>query len=179
MARSTLFTPESVIDIQRSIGADIIMAFDECPPYPSPRDYVDKSMQLTHRWLDRCISTVQRNRAEIWPFSQMLCSRLSRAGLSGTSGRNQLNTIAAKGADGNAIGGLSVGEPEDSMYEMTELVCEILPKDKPRYLMGVGTPVNMLQQHRPGHRHVRLRDAHPQWKKWHDLHPEWHHQHEK
>jgi queuine tRNA-ribosyltransferase len=137
------FTPESVIDIQRSIGGDIIMAFDECPPFQSTRDYVDNSMQLTHRWLDRCIlrfnETVPKYGygQSLFPIVQGGSFRDLRA--------KSAETIAEAGADGNAIGGLSVGEPEEVMYEMTSLVCKILPKEKPRYLMGVGTPVNLLQ----------------------------------
>jgi len=137
------FTPESVIDIQRSIGGDFIMAFDECPPYQSTREYVDNSMQLTHRWLDRCISRFGETapkygfRQSFFPIVQGGTFRDLRA--------KSAETIAEANADGNAIGGLSVGEPEDVMYEMTSLVCKILPKEKPRYLMGVGTPVNLLQ----------------------------------
>jgi queuine tRNA-ribosyltransferase len=137
------FTPESVIDIQRSIGGDIIMAFDECPPFQSTREYVDNSMQLTHRWLDRCIARFNETapkygfRQSLFPIVQGGSFRDLRA--------ISAETIAEAGADGNAIGGLSVGEPEEVMYEMTSLVCKILPKVKPRYLMGVGTPVNLLQ----------------------------------
>jgi queuine tRNA-ribosyltransferase len=138
-----IFTPESVIDVQRSIGGDIIMAFDECPPFQSTRDYVDNSMQLTHRWLDRCISRFNETspkygyRQSLFPIVQGGAFKDLRA--------KSAETIAAVDADGNAIGGLSVGEPEEVMYEMTSLVCKILPKEKPRYLMGVGTPVNLLQ----------------------------------
>ena len=137
------FTPESVIDIQRSIGADIIMAFDECPPAHASRDYVDNSMQLTHRWLDRCISRFGETVPK-YGFSQSLFP-IVQGGVFKDLRAISAETIASAGADGNAIGGLSVGEPEDVMYEMTSLVCHILPQDKPRYLMGVGTPVNLLQ----------------------------------
>jgi queuine tRNA-ribosyltransferase len=137
------FTPESVIDVQRSIGADIIMAFDECPPFKASRDYVDNSMQLTHRWLDRCISRFKETSPK-YGFSQSLFPIVQGGAYKDLRARSA-ETIAGTGADGNAIGGLSVGEPEDIMYEMTSLVCKILPVDKPRYLMGVGTPVNLLQ----------------------------------
>lgn len=137
------FTPESVIDIQRSIGGDIIMAFDECPPFQSTRDYVDKSMQLTHRWLGRCISRFNETDPK-YGFSQSLFP-IVQGGSFRDLRTKSAETIAEAKADGNAIGGLSVGEPEEVMYEMTSLVCNILPKDKPRYLMGVGTPVNLLQ----------------------------------
>jgi queuine tRNA-ribosyltransferase len=136
------FTPESVIDIQRSIGADIIMAFDECPPAQAPREYVDNSMQLTHRWLQRCLDRFNETEPK-YGFSQSLFP-IVQGGVFRDLRAKSAETIAAAGADGNAIGGLSVGEPEEVMYEMTELVCRILPKDRPRYLMGVGTPVNLL-----------------------------------
>jgi queuine tRNA-ribosyltransferase len=136
------FTPESVIDIQRSIGADIIMAFDECPPAQAPRDYVDNSMQLTHRWLQRCLDRYSETEPK-YGFSQSLFP-IVQGGVFRDLRAKSAETISAAGADGNAIGGLSVGEPEEVMYEMTGLVCGILPKDKPRYLMGVGTPVNLL-----------------------------------
>jgi queuine tRNA-ribosyltransferase len=137
------FTPESVIDIQRSIGGDIIMAFDECPPFQSSKEYVDNSMQLTHRWLDRCIRRFDETTPK-YGFSQSLFP-IVQGGAFPDLRAKSAETIASAGADGNAIGGLSVGEPEEVMYEMTGLVCKILPKDKPRYLMGVGTPVNLLQ----------------------------------
>jgi queuine tRNA-ribosyltransferase len=137
------FTPESVIDIQRSIGGDIIMAFDECPPFQSTRDYVDNSMQLTHRWLNRCISQFNETVPK-YGFSQAFFPIVQGGSFKDLRAKSA-ETIAEAGADGNAIGGLSVGEPEEVMYEMTSLVCKILPKDKPRYLMGVGTPVNLLQ----------------------------------
>jgi queuine tRNA-ribosyltransferase len=137
------FTPESVIDIQRSIGGDIIMAFDECPPFQSTREYVDNSMQLTHRWLGRCITRFNETEPK-YGFSQSLFPIVQGGAFKDLRAKSA-ETIAAAGAEGNAIGGLSVGEPEEVMYEMTSLVCKILPKDKPRYLMGVGTPVNLLQ----------------------------------
>jgi queuine tRNA-ribosyltransferase len=137
------FTPESVIDIQRSIGGDIIMAFDECPPFQSTRDYVDNSMQLTHRWLVRCISRFNETVPK-YGFSQIFFPIVQGGSFRDLRAKSA-ETIAEAGAEGNAIGGLSVGEPEEVMYEMTSLVCKILPKDKPRYLMGVGTPVNLLQ----------------------------------
>jgi len=137
------FTPESVIDIQRSIGADIIMAFDECPPFQASREYVDNSMQLTHRWLNRCIARFEETSPK-YGFSQSLFP-IVQGGAYRDLRAKSAETIAAAGGDGNAIGGLSVGEPEEVMYEMTSLVCSILPADKPRYLMGVGTPVNLLQ----------------------------------
>jgi len=137
------FTPESVIDIQRSIGGDIIMAFDECPPFQSTREYVDNSMQLTHRWLDRCISRFNETVPK-YDFGQSIFPIVQGGSFRDLRAKSA-ETIAEAGADGNAIGGLSVGEPEEVMYEMTSLVCKILPKEKPRYLMGVGTPVNLLQ----------------------------------
>lgn len=138
-----LFTPENVMDIQRTIGADIIMAFDECPPYPSEYRYAKKSMELTHRWLDRCISRLGEttphygHEQTLFPIVQGSTFKDLRT-ISATE-------VAARGCAGNAIGGLSVGEPEQDMYEMCELVCNILPADKPRYLMGVGTPWNILE----------------------------------
>jgi queuine tRNA-ribosyltransferase len=136
------FTPESVMDIQRSIGADIIMAFDECPPADAPRDYVDNSMQLTHRWLDRCVDRFKETEPK-YGFEQSLFP-IVQGGVFRDLRAKSAEYIASKNADGNAIGGLSVGEPEEVMYEITALVNKILPKDKPRYLMGVGTPVNLL-----------------------------------
>lgn len=138
-----LFSPERVIDIQRSIGADIIMAFDECPPYPSSFDYAQKSMQLTHRWLARCLKHLSASppryghRQFLFPIVQGGTHKILR--------RQAAETVAALDMPGNAIGGLSVGEPAALMYEMTQLVCEILPEDRPRYLMGVGTPENILE----------------------------------
>jgi queuine tRNA-ribosyltransferase len=137
------FNPEHVIDIQRTIGADIMMAFDECTPYPCDYDYAKKSMGITHRWLDRCITRYNETESKygykqtLFPIVQGSTYRDLRT--------QSAEYIASRGADGNAIGGLSVGEPHEIMYEMTELVCGILPKDKPRYLMGVGTPANILE----------------------------------
>ncbi|MBL7764572.1 MAG: tRNA guanosine(34) transglycosylase Tgt [Chitinophagaceae bacterium] len=138
-----LFTPESVMDIQRSIGADIIMAFDECTPYPCEYDYAKKSMQLTHRWLTRCVK--HKNESEpLYGFEQSLFPIVQ--GSTYKDLRTQsAEFIAGMECDGNAIGGLSVGEPDEVMYELSEHVCSILPKDKPRYLMGVGTPANILE----------------------------------
>jgi queuine tRNA-ribosyltransferase len=138
-----LFTPENVMDIQRTIGADIIMAFDECPPYPSEYRYAKKSMELTHRWLDRCIKRLAETQPAygheqtLFPIVQGSTYKDLRT-ISATE-------IAARECAGNAIGGLSVGEPEQDMYEMCGLVCDILPEQKPRYLMGVGTPWNILE----------------------------------
>jgi len=137
------FSPESVMEIERSIGADIMMAFDECTPYPCEYSYAKRSMHLTHRWLDRCIAHLEKvppkygYQQSLFPIVQGSVYKDLR--------KESAEYIASKGADGNAIGGLSVGEPVEQMYEMTELVCDILPKDKPRYLMGVGTPINILE----------------------------------
>ncbi len=137
------FSPEKSIDIQRVIGGDIIMAFDECPPYPSDYNYAKNSMQLTHRWLDRCIRHVE-NTEPLYGHTQTLFP-IVQGGTYPDLRRESAAFIASKGAEGNAIGGLSVGEPHEKMYEMTDLVCRILPKDKARYLMGVGTPQNILE----------------------------------
>ena len=138
-----LFSPERVMDIQRIIGADIIMAFDECTPYPCEYDYARKSMELTHRWLDRCIQRFGETENP-YGYSQTLFPIVQ-----GSIYRDlrivSAEKIASCNAEGNAIGGLAVGEPTETMYEFTDLVCGILPKDKPRYLMGVGTPVNILE----------------------------------
>ena len=137
------FSPENVMEIERSIGADIMMAFDECTPYPCEYGYAKRSMHLTHRWLDRCIAHLEKvppkygYEQSLFPIVQGSVYKDLRI--------QSAEYIASKGADGNAIGGLSVGEPVEQMYEMTELVCDILPKDKPRYLMGVGTPINILE----------------------------------
>jgi len=138
-----LFTPERVVDIQRNIGSDILMAFDECPPYPSDYAYAKKSMELTHQWLKRGLEhfdaqePLYGHKQAFFPIVQ---------GSTYTDLRKQsAETIAAFGREGNAIGGLSVGEPVEEMYKMLEIVNEILPKDKPRYLMGVGTPINILE----------------------------------
>jgi queuine tRNA-ribosyltransferase len=137
------FTPEKAIDIQRSIGADIIMAFDECTPYPCDYNYAKNSMHLTHRWLDRCIKHME-NTSPKYEHTQYLFPIVQ--GSTYTDLRKEsAKYIADTHAVGNAIGGLSVGEPAPEMYEMVEAVCEELPKDKPRYLMGVGTPINLLE----------------------------------
>ncbi|MFK8289369.1 tRNA guanosine(34) transglycosylase Tgt [Capnocytophaga canimorsus] len=137
------FSPENVMETQRSIGADIIMAFDECTPYPCDYQYAKKSMQMTHRWLDRCISHLEKVPPK-YGYSQSLFP-IVQGSVYKDLREQSAEYIASKGADGNAIGGLSVGEPAEDMYEMTDLVCNILPKDKPRYLMGVGTPINILE----------------------------------
>ncbi len=138
-----IFTPESVMDIQRSIGADIIMAFDECTPYPCEFDYAKKSMQLTHRWLARCVK--HKNESEpLYGYHQSLFPIVQGSTYADLR-KESAEFIAGMECDGNAIGGLSVGEPAEMMYEMCDLVCSILPKDKPRYLMGVGTPANILE----------------------------------
>lgn len=138
-----LFTPENVIDTQRVIGADIIMAFDECAPYPCEYDYAKRSMQLTHRWLERCIAQMDHTQPK-YGYEQTLFP-IVQGSVYKDLRKESAEFIAARNADGNAIGGLSVGEPEEDMYEMCELVCNILPKEKPRYLMGVGTPWNILE----------------------------------
>ncbi len=138
-----MFSPESVMDIQRSIGADIIMAFDECTPYPCEFEYAKKSMQLTHRWLARCVK--HKNESEpLYGYNQSLFPIVQGSTYNDLR-KESAEFIAGMECDGNAIGGLSVGEPAEMMYEMCELVCSILPKDKPRYLMGVGTPANILE----------------------------------
>ncbi len=137
------FTPENVIDTQRKIGADIMMAFDECTPYPCEYDYAKKSLAMTHRWLDRCISRYRETHG-LYGYSQTLFPIVQGSTYKDLR-KQSAEYIAEKGMEGNAIGGLSVGEPDEDMYEMTELVCDILPKDKPRYLMGVGTPANILE----------------------------------
>jgi len=137
------FSPESAIDIQKSIGADIIMAFDECPPYPCDYSYAKNSMHLTHRWLDRCINRFHDTPPK-YGYEQIFFPIVQ--GSTYTDLRKEsAEFVASKKCFGNAIGGLSVGEPHDEMYEMTEIVCDILPFDKPRYLMGVGTPANLLE----------------------------------
>ena len=137
------FTPEKVMDIERSIGADIMMAFDECPPGTSDYAYAKKSMELTHRWLDRCCKRFNETEPK-YGYNQSLFPIVQ--GCTYKDLRTQsAEYIASKEADGNAIGGLAVGEPAEVMYEMIEVVNGILPKDKPRYLMGVGTPINILE----------------------------------
>jgi queuine tRNA-ribosyltransferase len=137
------FTPEKVMDIQRIIGADIIMAFDECTPYPCEYEYASKSMELTHRWLKRCIQQFD-NSSPKYGYSQTLFP-IVQGSVYRDLRINSAEEIASHNREGNAIGGLSVGEPVEIMYELTELVCGILPKEKPRYLMGVGTPANILE----------------------------------
>ena len=138
-----IFTPENAIDIQRKIGADIIMAFDECTPYPCEYKYAKASMHMTHRWLDRCIA-----QDKISPFLYGYEQTFFPIVQGSTYKDLRIQSaefIASREAEGNAIGGLSVGEPAEEMYGMTEVVCGILPEDKPRYLMGVGTPINLLE----------------------------------
>lgn len=137
-----LFTPENVMDTQRVIGADIVMAFDECTPYPCDYEYARKSMEMTHRWLQRCIGRFNETEPK-YGYSQSLFPIVQGSTYKDLRKRSA-EFIAEQDADGNAIGGLSVGEPEEDMYEMCDLVCSILPKEKPRYLMGVGTPWNIL-----------------------------------
>lgn len=138
-----VFTPENVMDIQRTIGADIVMAFDECTPYPCDEKYATKSLQLTHRWLDRCITRFREteplygHEQALFPIVQGSVYKHLRV--------QSAEYVASRNCFGNAIGGLSVGEPAEDMYAMTEVVTGILPADKPRYLMGVGTPVNILE----------------------------------
>ena len=138
-----VFTPENVMEIQRIIGADIIMAFDECTPYPCDYRYAQRSMHMTHRWLDRCI-----NHLEKLPFKygfEQTFFPIVQGSTYKDLRMQSAEYIANSGQQGNAIGGLSVGEPAEEMYGMTEIVCDILPEDKPRYLMGVGTPINILE----------------------------------
>ena len=137
------FSPESAIDIQRTIGADIIMAFDECTPYPCEYEYAKKSMHMTHRWLDRCMAHF-KNTPPKYDYQQTLFPIVQGSTYKDLR-RQSAEYIASVEAEGNAIGGLSVGEPAEEMYEMSEIVCDILPEDKPRYLMGVGTPINILE----------------------------------
>ena len=137
------FTPENVIDIQRKIGADIIMAFDECTPYPCDYRYAKASMHMTHRWLERCL--IQNEKSPLlYDYAQTFFP-IVQGSVYKDLRKQSAEYIASKGAEGNAIGGLSVGEPAEEMYGMTEIVCDILPEDKPRYLMGVGTPMNILE----------------------------------
>ena len=138
-----VFTPESVMDIERSIGADIIMAFDECTPFPCEYEYAKKSMGLTHRWLQRCINRVNATEGK-YGYTQALFP-IVQGSVYKDLRIQSAEFIASQHQPGNAIGGLSVGEPHEMMYEMTEVVCSILPADKPRYLMGVGTPENILE----------------------------------
>lgn len=137
------FTPENVMEIQRTIGADIIMAFDECTPYPCDYNYAKRSMHMTHRWLDRCINHLGKT-PEIYDYKQTFFPIVQGSTYKDLR-KQSAEYIANAGAEGNAIGGLSVGEPAEEMYAMTDVVTEILPEDKPRYLMGVGTPINILE----------------------------------
>jgi len=137
------FTPENVMDIQRTIGADIIMAFDECTPYPCEYGYARNSMEMTHRWLKRCIGRFDETEGK-YGYNQTLFP-IVQGSVYKDLRKQSAEFIASTNQQGNAIGGLSVGEPAEMMYEMTELVTDILPKDKPRYLMGVGTPANILE----------------------------------
>ncbi len=137
------FTPERAIEIQRSIGADIIMAFDECTPYPCDYAYAKRSMHLTHRWLGRCFTAMEQTEPK-YGYEQALFPIVQGSTYKDLR-EESAHAIASFDAVGNAIGGLSVGEPDDELYEMTDLVCNILPQDKPRYLMGVGTPINLLE----------------------------------
>ncbi len=136
-------SPEKSMEIQRSIGADIVMAFDECTPYPCDYTYARKSMEMTHRWLKRCVNYMESTEPK-YGHNQALFPIVQGSVYSDLR-KQSAHEIASFDAIGNAIGGLSVGEPEEHLYEMTDLVCSILPKDKPRYLMGVGTPVNILE----------------------------------
>ncbi len=137
------FSPELVMDIERSIGADIIMAFDECTPYPCEYEYARKSMHLTHDWLKRCVARVNETQPK-YNYNQTLFPIVQGSTFKDLR-QQSAEFIASQEQEGNAIGGLSVGEPHELMYEMTDLVCNILPADKPRYLMGVGTPENILE----------------------------------
>lgn len=137
------FTPENVMDTQRTIGADIMMAFDECTPYPCEYDYAKNSLKITHQWLDRCVKRFAETEGK-YGYQQSLFP-IVQGSVYKDLRIESAKYIASKNADGNAIGGLSVGEPHEMMYEMTEVVCNILPADKPRYLMGVGTPANILE----------------------------------
>lgn len=137
------FTPENVMEIQRSIGADIIMAFDECTPYPCDYKYAQRSMHMTHRWLDRCINHLEKLPYK-YDYAQTFFPIVQGSTYKDLR-QQSAEYIANSNQQGNAIGGLSVGEPAEEMYAMTEVVCDILPQDKPRYLMGVGTPINILE----------------------------------
>src|SRR5690554_26510 len=138
-----VFTPENVMEIQRTIGADIIMAFDECTPYPCDYQYAKRSMSMTHRWLDRCMEHLKKTPLK-YNYNQTFFPIVQGSTFPDLR-KQSAEYIASVGAAGNAIGGLSVGEPAEEMYEMTAVVTDILPKEKPRYLMGVGTPTNILE----------------------------------
>jgi queuine tRNA-ribosyltransferase len=137
------FSPENVMEIQRTIGADIIMAFDECTPYPCDFKYARRSMHMTHRWLDRCLHHLEKLPYK-YGYSQTFFPIVQGSTYKDLR-KQSAEYIASVGAEGNAIGGLSVGEPAEEMYAMTDVVCSVLPEDKPRYLMGVGTPINILE----------------------------------
>ncbi|MCE2743798.1 MAG: tRNA guanosine(34) transglycosylase Tgt [Fluviicola sp.] len=137
------FTPEKAIDVQRQIGADIIMAFDECTPYPCDYNYAKRSMHMTHRWLKRCYDQMDATQP-LYGYEQNLFPIIQGSTYKDLR-KESAEVIAGYGTIGNAIGGLSVGEPDEDLYEMTDLVCGILPTDKARYLMGVGTPINLLE----------------------------------
>ena len=137
------FTPENVMEVQRSIGADIIMAFDECTPYPCDYNYAKRSMHMTHRWLKRCLTHLDKTPLK-YDYNQTFFPIVQGSTYKDLR-KQSAEFIASVDAEGNAIGGLSVGEPAEELYAMTEVVCEILPEDKPRYLMGVGTPINILE----------------------------------
>ena len=137
------FTPENVMETQRTIGADIIMAFDECTPYPCDYNYAKRSMHMTHRWLERCLTHLKKTPLT-YDYDQTFFPIVQGSTYKDLR-QQSAEYIANAGAEGNAIGGLSVGEPAEEMYAMTDVVCSILPEDKPRYLMGVGTPINILE----------------------------------
>ena len=137
------FTPENVMEVQRTIGADIIMAFDECTPYPCDYNYAKRSMHMTHRWLKRCLTHLDKTPLK-YDYNQTFFPIVQGSTYKDLR-KQSAEFIASVEAEGNAIGGLSVGEPAEELYAMTEIVCEILPEDKPRYLMGVGTPINILE----------------------------------
>ena len=137
------FSPENVMETQRTIGADIIMAFDECTPYPCDYRYAQRSMHMTHRWLDRCISHLEKLPYK-YGFEQTFMPIVQGSTYKDLR-KQSAEYIANSNQKANAIGGLSVGEPAEEMYAMTEIVCDILPEEKPRYLMGVGTPINLLE----------------------------------
>jgi queuine tRNA-ribosyltransferase len=138
-----VFTPENVMEVQRSIGADIIMAFDECTPYPCDYNYAKRSMKMTHRWLERCLTHLKKTPFK-YDYEQTFFPIVQGSTYKDLR-QESAEYVANAGAEGNAIGGLSVGEPAEEMYAMTDVVCSILPEDKPRYLMGVGTPINILE----------------------------------
>jgi queuine tRNA-ribosyltransferase len=138
-----VFTPESVMDLQRAIGADFIMAFDECTPYPCEYSYAKKSLKITHDWLECCVKRI--NETQPYYGYQQALLPIVQGSVYGDLRKESAEFIASQNQFGNAIGGLSVGEPHELMYEMTDLVCGILPQEKPRYLMGVGTPENILE----------------------------------